>query len=135
MHDIPDVDDPLLRAISEMREYVDGLIDQETRHVGEWAEEASRDGDLAATAEPGGQRYGGASAATPSRGAKRTDGGDRGARPAPAAPRAFVVPPAADRRGPGRDADADDPRKRLDALARRLDGRIVRPQGPAADGS
>ena len=135
MHDIPKIDDPLLRAILEMREYVDGLIDQEKRRVGEWAEETARDGDLAATAEVGGPRHGGASASAAARGEKRTEGGDRGARPAPAAPRAFVAPPAADRRGPGRDADADDPRKRLDALAKRLDGRIGRPQGPAADGS
>ena len=59
MHDIPDIDDPLLRAIFEMREYVDELIDQEKRRVGEWAEETARDGDLAVTAEPGGQRHDG----------------------------------------------------------------------------
>jgi hypothetical protein len=135
MHDIPKVDDPLLRAILEMREYVDELIDQEKRHVGEWADENARDADLAATAEVGGQRRGGTSAHAAARGETRADGGDRAVRPAPVDPRAFVAPPAADRRSPGHDADADDPRKRLDALARRLDGRIGRPQGPAADGS
>jgi hypothetical protein len=134
MHGIPKVDDPLLRAILEMREFVDEVIDQEKRRVGEWAEETSHD-DRAATAEVGGPRQGGASAYAVARGEKRAEGGNRAARPAPDAPRAFVSPPAADRRSQGRDADADDPRKRLDALAKRLDGRIGRPQGPAADGS
>ena len=60
MHDLPKIDDPLLRAILEMREYVDGLIDQEKRRVGEWAVETARDGDLAATAVVGGQRHEGA---------------------------------------------------------------------------
>ena len=135
MPDITENDDPLLRAILEMREYVDGWIDQGKRRVDEWAEETSHDGNLAATAEVGGLRHGGTSSPAAAWRGKRAEGGDRGARPAPDATRAFVVPPATDRRGPGRDADADDPRKRLDALAKRLDGRIVRPQGPAADGS
>ena len=135
MHDIPKVDDPLLRAILEMRKYVDGLIDQEKRCVGEWAEENARDGDLAATAVVTGQRHEGAFATAAVRGETRTGGGDRGTRPDPVAPRAVVATPAADPRGAGRDGAADDPRKRLDALARRLDGRVARPQGPAADGS
>ncbi len=135
MHDLPKIDDPLLRAIFEMREYMDGLIDQEKRRVSEWAEETARDGDLATTAEVGGQGRGGAFASAAARGEKRTEGGDRGANAAPVAPRAIVVPPAAERRGSSRDGDVDDPRKRLDALAKRLDGRIGRPQGPAADGS
>ncbi len=135
MHDIPKTDDPLLRAIFELRDYVDGLIDQEKRRVGEWAEETARAGDLAATAEVGGQRHGGAFASTAARGEKRSDGGDRGAKPAPTAPREVVPSRDVDRRGSGQGGDLDDPRKRLDALAKRLDGRVVRPQGPAADGS
>ena len=135
MHNNPGVDDPLLRAILEMREYVDEWIDQEKRRVGEWAEVGARDGDLASTAEVGGHGHGGTPASAAARGETRTGDGDRGTKSVPVAPRAFVVPPATDRRGPGRDADADDPRKRLDALAKRLDGRIGRPQGPAGDGS
>ncbi len=106
MHDIPGIDDPLLRAILEMREFVDGLIDQEKRRVGGWAEEAARDGEPAASAVFGGQRLEGTFATAAVRGETRAGAGD-----------------------------ADDPRKRLDALARRLDGRVARPQGPAADGS
>ncbi|MEJ7639989.1 MAG: hypothetical protein WKF75_18955, partial [Singulisphaera sp.] len=78
MHDLPKIDDPLLRAILEMREYVDGLIDQEKRRVGEWAEAAARDGDLAAAAEAGVQGHGGSSAASEARGEKGTEGGNRG---------------------------------------------------------
>ena len=146
--------DPLLRAIADLRVDIDRLIDAQLASLGTW-EASEREPEPAfahgASAVPAPPHAPPELAADwyplePLHPANGTKNGKRSAArpappadlpPAPAAPTAPPVTPSAPPAAtPSLQAPAEsnaDPRSRLDALAKRLDGRLKRGNGGAGE--
>jgi hypothetical protein len=121
MHDDAKANDPLLQAIGELRQHLDRLIDEQRAIL------YGADGDgpaspmPAAPADPGPEAPAAAEFAPKPR-RMPAAAPERGAEPPRTEPE-----PAPDGRAP------DDPRMRLDALAKHLDRKMRQASTPAAD--
>jgi hypothetical protein len=130
-----EIQDPLLRAIADLREQVDRLIDEQKGVVG--AALAAQEEEPPVVERlppaPGPETLGTTAAAAPVSRARKPStpaAFDRVDDPSPTPPRPVST---AQEPAPPPPARSDDPRERLDALAKHLDRKLRQAGGPPAE--
>jgi hypothetical protein len=145
MYDDPEDDEALVLAFTEFRSAVDQLIDEQIARLSELPDESSllANNSPAANLPVAGsgseRRLGAAAPGSPasipiSRVTIRSAPADRRPHSLPAAKRSATKPVVLDAaKANGVERDDDDPKQRLDALARHLDDRLRRARDQGGD--